>query len=342
MLDAGDRGLRTAGFPSRVVAALPRAAAHARARGVLEACSARGIRIAVYTSGEYPAMLRPLRDPPLALFWRGAVAPAAVAPAAAIVGARRATRYGLRCARRFGASVAGAGAWVISGLAHGIDAAAQTAAVKHGRTAAVLAGGIDRCYPAANRALAERVLETGVVLSEYPPGTPTLPRHFPVRNRIITGMATVTVVVEAHLRSGSLVSARHAADQGRDVLAVPGPIDSPASIGTNRLLADGCGPALGPEEILAALGVAPPPAAPVGSTIGAEERPGPRDVSETAVFHALDFEPGSLDDLVAATGLDESVILEKLTTLELDGLVERLPGGAYVRCTRTSDATEHS
>ena len=159
--------------------------------------------------------------------------PAAIAPAVAIVGARRASRYGLRTARRLGEALAGAGAWVVSGLAVGIDAAAQEAAFAAGRTAAVLAGGVDRCFPSANRKLAAGIAERGVVLSEVRPGTPTLAFRFPIRNRIITGMAKVTVIVEAHAKGGSLVSARWALEQGRDVLAVPGPIDSPV-VGRQR------------------------------------------------------------------------------------------------------------
>jgi DNA processing protein len=342
VLAASDVDLAALGIAPRALARRRSCGALARARELLASCRDRGIRVAVYGGADYPTLLMPIGDPPIALYWRGAVAPAAVTPAVAIVGARRATRYGLRCAREFGQSVAAAGAWVVSGLAHGIDAAAQTPAAALGRTAAVLAGGVDRCYPASNRRLADRILESGVVLSEYPPGTPTLARQFPVRNRIITGMAMATLIVESHARGGSLVSARHAADQGRDVFAVPGPIDSPASAGTNRLLADGCGPALGPDELLAAIGVVASPVRARAGQAHGEDSLAPLDGVEAAIFHALDIEPSTVDDLVAATGLDESVVLEKLTTLELDGLAERLPEGAYVRRPRPSDATEHS
>jgi DNA processing protein len=309
-------------------------------RRLRDHCVARGIGIAVYGSQDYPEKLVDLVDAPLLLYWRGASPPCDVHPAAAIVGARRATRYGLRTARRIGAVTAAAGAWVVSGLASGVDAAAHLGAVEHGRTAAVLAGGVDRCYPSGNRRLAERILATGVVLSEYPPGTPTLPRHFPVRNRIITGLAAVTLIVEAHARGGSLVSARLAIEQGRDVMALPGPIDSPASRGTNRLIFDGAHPLLDAGDLLAAMGVAGDKRAAGPATAATPAMPD--DAESAAIYRVLDDEPTSVDELVAATRLDESLILEKLTTLELDGLAERLPGGTYVRCRSASEAREQS
>jgi DNA processing protein len=337
---ASDAELAATGLDARRIGALRAVKDWDDHRRLRDYCTARGIGIAVYGSSDYPERLRDLVDAPLLLYWRGVYPPGEVRPAAAIVGARRATRYGLRTARRVGAVTAGAGVWVVSGLAIGVDAAAHLGAVEQGRTAAVLAGGVDRCYPSGNRRLAERILATGVVLSEYPPGTPTLPRHFPVRNRIITGLAAVTLIVEAHERGGSLVSARLAIEQGRDVMALPGPIDSPASRGTNRLIFDGAHPLLDAGDLLAALGVADedPAAGPATAASPAM----PEDAESAAVLRVLDDEPTSVDELVAATRLDESVILEKLTTLELDGLAERLPGGTYVRCRLASEARERS
>lgn len=305
-------------------------------------CAARGIGIAAFPSAEYPAPLRYIQDPPLVLYWRGCVAPAEVTPAVAMVGARRASRYGLRTARRVGAALAGAGVWVVSGLAVGIDAAAQEAAFGAGRTAAVLAGGVDRCFPSANRKLAAKIAEHGVVLSEYPPGTPTLAFRFPIRNRIITGMTEVTVIVEAHAKGGSLVSARWAADQGREVLAVPGPIDAPASAGTNALIRDGATPLLDPADVFLAARLVPAPAA--ASCGGSESiRPeGPTEPATAAIFGHLSDDPVAVDEIAARCRLDETVIMEKLTALELDGLVERLPGGTYVRSARASQPTERS
>lgn len=342
LLEASDAGLVAAGLgPGAIVAVRSREGREWAAR-TYQSCAARGIHLAPYGTADYPELLRQIADPPLVLFWRGVVPPAAACPAAAIVGARKATRYGRRCARRLGAAVAGAGAWVVSGLALGIDAAAQAAAVESGGCVAVLAGGVDRCYPAANRRLAERILARGVVLSEHPPGTPTRSHHFPIRNRIITGLSLATVVVEAEQRSGSLVSARHAAEQGRDVFAVPGPIDSPVSRGTNLLIGDGCRPLLDPGDLLGALGLAATPGTEPDGAPGPDLFFAAERIGAGAVFRALDDEPASADALALATGLDESVVLEKLTALELEGLAERLPCGAYVRCARGTGARERS
>jgi len=340
LFSASDAELAETGLDVRRIRALRARRDWDEPRRLRERCAKRGIGIVVFGSGDYPERLSTLVDAPVLLYWRGVCSPSAVQPAVAIVGARRATRYGLRSARSIGAAAAGGGIWVVSGLATGIDAAAHLGAVEHGRTAAVLAGGVDRCYPSANRRLAERILATGVVLSEYPPGTPTLPRHFPVRNRIVTGLAEVTVIVEAHERGGSLVSARLAIEQGRDVMALPGPIDSPASRGTNRLLADGARPLLEARDLLESFGLAGP--AGVAPAAEGTSAAAPDDGESAAILRALDDEPMSVDELVTATQLDETVVLEKLTSLELDGLAERLPGGTYVRCRAANAAGEPS
>jgi DNA processing protein len=311
-------------------------------RRVRSDCAERNIGIVTYADADYPELLKVIPDPPLALYWRGCVPPAEVTPAIAMVGARRATRYGLRTARRMSAAIAEAGVWVVSGLAIGIDGAAHEGALETGRTAAVLAGGVDRCFPASHRRLASRIVETGVVLSEVPPGTPTLPHQFPIRNRIITGLAKVTVIVEAQVKGGSLISARWATAQGRDVFAVPGPVDAPASAGTNALLRDGAGVLLEPDDALLALGLA------CDARDGRDGRdPGlgltpPADPVFARVFEVLSDDPLSADEIAVRCGLDETLIMEKLTGLELDGLAERLPGGTYVRSSRVSEPTERS
>jgi DNA processing protein len=338
---ASDAELAATGLGPRRICALRSVSGWDERRRLRDRCAALGIGIAVFGSSDYPEMLGNLVDAPVLLYWRGVSPPCAVQPTVAIVGARRATRYGLRSARRVSGLAAQAGAWVVSGLANGIDAAAHLGALDHGRTAAVLAGGVDRCYPSGNRRLAEKIVATGVVLSEYPPGTPTLPRHFPVRNRIITGLAKLTVIVEAHERGGSLVSARLAVEQGREVMVLPGPIDSPASRGTNRLIADGGRPLLEPSDLVDALGLAGR-GKPARVHAPGYPREPPNDAETAAILRSLDDEPTSVDELVAATRLDETVILEKLTSLELDGLAERLPGGTYVRCCLASEAREQS
>ena len=217
-----------------------------------------------------------------------------------------------------------------SGLARGIDAAAHAGAVRGGVSIAVLAGGLDRVYPARNRRLCERVVVTGCVVSESKPGTPLRPYLFPVRNRIITGMSAATVIVEAGERSGSLVSARLAAEQGREVFAVPGNIDSPTSAGANALIRDGAVPLLAPAQVLEVCGigvaVAPEVAAGGGECSSDRELDGN---ASTAVVAALDPSGSHLDDVAEAVGLDGARIMELLTSLELGGFVERLPGGRF-------------
>ncbi len=293
--------------------------------------------IATLASPEYPPSLRTIPDPPLILYYRGGNL-AELQPAVAVVGSRRASRYGKRIATLLARELAAAGATVVSGLAVGVDTAAHEGALAAGRSAAVLAGGVDRIYPSRNASLARALIERGALLSEYPPGTPTLAYHFPIRNRIITGLAAVTVVVEAATRSGSLVSARLAIEQGREVFAVPGNIDSETSGGTNRLIRDGCAPLLDPADVLEQLGLRPAgvptePGTPIQAVDG-----GPRDPDIARVLAALDSTPAHPDELVAGCRLDGARILELLTALELDGLAERCPGGRFVRRTAARPA----
>jgi DNA processing protein len=195
--------------------------------------------VLVYGGRGYPAALNDLRDPPPVLFTLGDVE-LLRRPCVAIVGSRRATAYGRRVARGIGAEVSGRGHCVVSGMAMGIDAEAHRGALP-GPTAAVLGSGVDVVSPPRNRALHGRICEHGVVVSEFPPGVQAAPHHFPKRNRIIAALSTDVVIVEASHRSGALITAEIALDLGREVHAVPGPIDRPTSQGTNRLIADGAG-----------------------------------------------------------------------------------------------------
>jgi len=194
----------------------------------------------------YPVMER-ISDPPSAMWIRGHVPSA---PAVAVVGSRRCTRYGSDLARRCGHAIAAAGWVVVSGLARGIDTAAHLGALDGGgSTVAVLGNGIDAWYPASNRALGERILESGAAVSEYGPGTPPAPWRFPARNRIIVGLSQAVIVVEAAARSGALITARLAMEAGIDVFAVPGDLDRVTSEGTNRLIADGAQPIVSVAEL---------------------------------------------------------------------------------------------
>ncbi len=297
-----------------------------------ESCARRSMAILTIGSCDYPPLLREIPDPPLVLYYYGAK-PASLAPAVAVVGSRKASQYGRRVAGRIGGELAAAGVTVVSGLALGIDGAAHQGALGTGTTAAVMACGLDCVYPRSHRGLLSRIRENGSVMSEYPPGEAPLPRHFPVRNRIITGLSLATVVVEAGHRSGSLVSARLAADQGREVLAVPGNIDSAASAGTNDLIRQGCAPLLAPDDVFDALGMRPA-AAPPGP--GEQEENGlpDEDLGDpdmAAVLACLESEPRHIDTIIDTCALDGARVMELLTALELAGLAESRSGAAFVR-----------
>jgi len=295
----------------------------------LRALRRSGARLVPWTSPAYPERLRRLEDAAPALAVRGD--PGALqAPCVAVVGARAASAYGREMARRLAGELARAGVVVVSGLARGIDATAHGAALEAGgRTVAFQACGPDRVYPAAHRGLADRIAARGAVVSELPPGTPPLKAHFPLRNRLISGVSRAVVVVEARARSGSLVTARHALDQGIDVLAVPGPVTAPTSEGTNALLRDGAAPALEADDVLAAIGVAPAPPAAAAEVPAPEGSPareaGPqRSLAATPagrIVAALQEHPGTRDELGRRLGLDPGALAAALLPLELEGAV---------------------
>lgn len=289
----------------------------AQARRALAAARARLVPL---PSPAYPVRLRErLVDPPAVLAVRGD--PAALAgPAVAVVGARAASRYGRDVARALGRALAGAGLVVVSGLARGVDAAAHEGALEAGgRSAALLGCGVDRVYPPEHGRLAARLVASGgAVASELPAGAPPRAAHFPLRNRILAGLAEAVVVVEARERSGSLVTARHAADRSVDVWAVPGPIDAPTSRGSNALLRDGAAVLLDVEDLLAALGVAGAgrAAGPPGAPAAAAGSPGAR-----AILEALEDGPLTRDALARRLGLPPETMAASLLELELGGRV---------------------
>ena len=214
----------------------------ARAEKVLADCARDGQFIVTMDDAAYPARLRDMYDPPVLLYGKGSMPLFDEEAAVAVVGTRKCSPYGTRAASQLGYELARQGGLVISGLAKGIDGAAHQGALRAGGfTAAVLGGGVDVIYPPENRRLYEDIAATGVLLSEYPPGTEPMGSHFPVRNRILSGLSLAVLVVEAPERSGALITANTALEQGRDVFAVPGPIDAPNSRGSNRLIRDGAG-----------------------------------------------------------------------------------------------------
>lgn len=298
-----------------------------------------GLAHQIWTLGDsaYPALLLATEDPPLLLYALGA-APLLAAPAPlaglrclAIVGSRNPTAQGAQTAQQFAQALQAAGLCIVSGLALGIDAAAHQGALAHaapGQLAsiAVVGTGLDRVYPSAHRTLAHRIAQQGLLLSEYPLGTPPLAQNFPKRNRIIAGLAQGTLVVEAALQSGSLITARLAAEQGREVFAIPGSIHAPQARGCHALLRQGAKLVETAQDVLEELPAASAPA----------PAPSPRSASDTApnddpLLRALGWDPMGLDALQARTGLDTATLQVRLLELELAGGLARLPGGRFQR-----------
>lgn len=290
-----------------------------------------GARVVLLNEEEYPPLLRETPDPPVALFVRGQ--PLAGGPNAAVVGSRRASRAGLDAARLLAGGAARAGVTVVSGFARGIDAAAHRAALDAGgQTVAVFGCGVDVCYPPEQGRLLGDLLSAGSAVSEFPPGTEPLSHHFPIRNRIIAGMVPLVLVVEAAERSGSLITARLAADYGRDVAAVPGPIVFPGAVGTNSLLKDGAILVRNLEDLLMEIRGLDPFL--VARSTGAPPPAPPPDLppDAAALLAALDAdEPRDADALAAATRLSPSRLGAALVALELEGLATSLPGALFVR-----------
>ena len=284
--------------------------------------------VTLWDGPAYPALLRHIHDPPALLYIRGRL-PAA--DALAVVGARRASQAGRRLTEDLCRTLAGRGLVVVSGLARGIDTAAHLGALAGGGpTVGVLGCGIDQVYPPENEALFAQVIETGALISEYPPGTLPLPGHFPGRNRIISGLCRGVLVVEAAEGSGSLITVDFALEQGREVFAVPGAVHAATSGGVNRLLKEGAHLVTGAADILAVLApgsaLAPDPAAErFGAGLDARAR---------KIYRELSLEPMHIDELTGKCGLTPMEVSTILLDLELQGGVEQLPGMRYIRSRR--------
>jgi len=282
----------------------------------------------------YPERLAAVPGCPDPLFVRGDPAVLAL-PQLAIVGSRQASPAGRDTAFEFAAELAVRGLAITSGLAAGIDAAAHRGAlVARGVTIAVCGAGLDRIYPAEHASLAEAIVERGALVSEFPAGTPPLAQNFPQRNRLMSGLSLGVLVVEAAARSGSLITARHAGEQGREVLAVPGSIRNALARGCHRLIQEGAALVETPDDVLAALGLAQPAAARTPGFAGgvdAENSVARLDSGSEMLLNALGFEPADLDRLVERTGLPPQAVASKLQLLELEGRVESLAGGRFSR-----------
>lgn len=320
-------GLRAAGLAEIAEArrTLPR-----RAERELRRAAKLGLRVLACDDADYPAELQTLADAPIVLYVRGELPPACVR--IAVVGSRQATSYGKRVATGLGLGLAARGIEVVSGGARGIDTCAHLGALEEGgRTVAVLGSGFGRPYPRENEELFERIAAAGAVISEFPLDRPPRKENFPRRNRIVSGLAAAVVVVEAARRSGSLVTAGHALEQGREVLAIPGPVSSDRSVGCHALIQQGAKLVQNVDDILdelspmyrGAIGPAPDPRAVVGDA-------GPGTPDEESVLALLDpVEPLHLDELAERAPFGIARLHAALFGLELRGVVEVLPGGHY-------------
>jgi DNA processing protein len=296
---------------------------------ILERLPVVGARLVAPCDDEYPGELLELFDPPAGLFVRGR-ALGSLAPRVAIVGARNCSPAGREIASLLGAALARAGASVVSGGARGIDAAAHRGALEAGGSSvAVLGCGIDTAYPPQNRRLLERIAASGALVSEYPPGVPALPFRFPARNRIIAALSRAVVVVEGAAGSGSMISADHALDIGRDVFAVPGPVTGPLSTVPHALIRDGATLIRGPDDLLADLGFESGPAEATGLGAAAAASQPALGTAERKVWDALTVSspPDRLADL---SGLALPEVVSALVGLEMRSLVRQV-GGRYER-----------
>jgi DNA processing protein len=296
-----------------------------------EALRAKGGREIFPSDAEYPALLREIPRPPNRLWARGLSL--ATGPAVAVVGARRASRAGLAAAGHLARGLARAGVTVVSGFARGIDAAAHRAALEAGgTTVAVFGCGLDVCYPPEHAGLLEELVRSGTALSEFDPGERPLPYYFPIRNRIIAGLSRLVLVVEAAEKSGSLITARYAADFGRDVAAVPGPILTEGCAGTNALLKDGAILVRDVEDVLAELDAPALIRAATRTGLRGPVPPPDLDPDAASVLAALDpSEARDTDALTAATGLPAARLSSALVRLEMEGLATALPGALFLR-----------
>jgi DNA processing protein len=285
----------------------------------------KGIRVLTWMDELYPQRLKEIEQPPPVLYMRGELSQEDTW-AVAIVGTRRVTPYGRQVTEEIASFLAANGVTIISGLARGVDAIAHNVALRAGgRTLAVLGSGVDKIYPPENRAMADQIMQHGAVLSDYVPGTPPESTNFPPRNRIISGLSMAVVVIEAGETSGALITAEFAAEQGREVFAVPGNILAPQSKGTNKLIQRGAHPLLSASDIMEALNL---------TRVGhhkAARKALPADEVESKLYEAIGEEPIHVDEIRNLTGLPVEKVSATLVMMELKGMVRQVGNMHYVR-----------
>ncbi|SHH63733.1 DNA processing protein [Sporobacter termitidis DSM 10068] len=334
------------------------------AKKALEACEENGYRIVTLFDGDYPARLRNIPDPPVVLYVRGRLPVMDEEAAVAVVGTRSCTPYGTKAAERMGYELARHGCLVVSGLARGVDSCAALGALRAGgRVVGVIGSGLDIVYPPENGQLFEDVASTGAIISEYAPGTPVAGEHFPQRNRIMSGVSVGVAVIEAPLKSGALITASHALEQGRDVFALPGNVDSPACEGSNRLLREGAVPVMSGKDIAeeyeglypdkiqfgrekVPLGAQQAERLVAGVSARKRQKPAKKEIDndntveyidlvrlkerlsadEFRIISAIGPHARHIDEIIGESGLSAGAVLSALTMLELDGYVEQSKG----------------
>ncbi len=319
--------LQAAGLDRRSIENLLKARQQLDPEAELDKVTGRGYGVFCWDDGDYPINLRKIPHPPPVLYIRGQLEDRDEL-AVAVVGTRRASPYGREVARELGTELARHGVTVVSGMALGVDAIAHQAALEAGgRTIAVLGSGIDQIYPARNRRLALQITEQGALMSEYPLGTKPEASNFPPRNRIISGLSLAVIVVEAGKRSGALITAGFAAEQSREVFAVPGSILSPGSDGCNRLIHDGAIPVTSVNDLLECLQLA-------DAVAHQEARVTvPASPAEEMILQHISTEPQHMNEIVRAAPLETSEVSSLLAMMELKGLVRQVGLMQYVRAT---------
>jgi DNA processing protein len=322
--NASPEALLNAGLSHKIVESFQRVRKGVSLEQVSERLSTLNVQVLTWEDEEYPRHLKEIDQPPPVIYLRGSLAPEDEW-AVAIVGTRRVTAYGRQVAEDVATTLAHNGVTIVSGLARGVDSIAHQAALNAGgRTLAVLGNGVDRVYPPENRKLADQIMEQGALVSDYALGVPPDGINFPPRNRIISGLSMAVIIVEAGETSGALITASFAAEQGREVFAVPGNINAPQSRGTNRLIRDGAQPLLNPQDVLEALNL----------TMVTEHQAVrvalPTDPVESKLYTLLSHEPMHVDDIRALANMPIETVSATLVMMELKGMVRQVGGMSYV------------
>ena len=320
---APPEAFRTAGLPEKATENLIRLREETDLDRLYDSILDQGISVLILPEPKYPKLLREIDQPPPVLYVRGELTQADDF-SVAMVGTRKVTAYGQQIARDTSTFLAGHGLTVVSGLARGVDALAHQHALQAGgRTIAVLGSGVDVIYPPEHRMLADAIVENGAIVSDYPMGTQPEGVNFPPRNRIISGLSLATIVVEAGERSGALITAEFAVEQGRDVFAVPGNVLSPMSQGTNRLIQNGAYAMISPQDVLDALGLERV------DEFQAARQTLPANPTEAKILQVLDYEPIHVDVICQAANMPVETVAAALTMMELKGMVQHVGGMRY-------------